>query len=216
MRYDAALFDMDGTILDTIEDMHDSVNAALRHFSLPPISLAETMAYVGNGAKRLIEQAVPEGTDAALTEEVLAWYKPYYNDHSLIKTRPYEGIPELLEALKNAGVKLAVVSNKPDRTVQELVKKLFDGVFDSSVGESAAVRRKPWPDTVDAAVETLGLTKSRCVYIGDSEVDVRTAENAGMDCISVSWGFRTEQQLIDAGAAKIAHSPEELKKILLG
>lgn len=215
MKYKAALFDMDGTILDTIEDMHDSVNAALRHFGMRSISLEETMAYVGNGARRLIEQAVPGGTDAELTEDVLAWYKPYYNDHSLIKTRPYDGIPELLETLKTAGIKLAVVSNKPDRTVQELVKQLFDGVFASSVGESSAVRRKPWPDTVEAAVEAMGMDKSRCVYIGDSEVDVATARNAGMDCISVSWGFRTEQQLIDAGASAIAHSPGELEKILL-
>lgn len=215
MRYDAALFDMDGTILDSIEDIYDSANAALRHFSLRPISLAETLAYVGNGARRLIEQAVPAGTDAALTEEVLAWYKPYYNDHSRIKTRPYDGIPELLSELRRAGFALAVVSNKPDKTARELTELFFDGLFASYVGESPTVRRKPWPDMVDAAVAAMGMDKSRCVYIGDSEVDVATARNAGLDCISVSWGFRTEQQLIDAGAKTIAHSPDELLKMLL-
>lgn len=215
MQYDAALFDMDGTILDSIEDMHDSVNAALAHFSMRSISLAETTAYVGNGARRLIEQAVPAGTDDALTEEVLAWYKPYYNDHSRIKTRPYDGIPELLSELRRAGFALAVVSNKPDKTARELTELFFDGLFASYVGESPTVRRKPWPDMVDAAVTAMGMDKSRCVYIGDSEVDVATARNAGLDCISVSWGFRTEQQLIDAGAETIARSPDELLKMLL-
>lgn len=216
MKYKAAIFDMDGTILDTIEDMHDSVNASLRHFGMRPISLEATTAYVGNGAKRLIEQAVPEGTDAGLTEEVLEWYKPYYNDHSCIKTRPYKGIVELLTALKTAGMKLAVVSNKPDMTLQELVKLFFGGVFVSAVGESPSVRRKPWPDAVNAAVDLMAVDKSSCVYIGDSEVDVATAKNAGMDCISVSWGFRSEEQLLDAGAKTIVRSPDELLKKLLG
>lgn len=215
MKYKAVLFDMDGTILNTIEDMHDSVNAALRHFSLPPIRPEDTMAYVGNGARRLVELAVPEGTDRELTEAVLAWYKPYYNDHSLIKTRPYDGIPELLASLKAAGMKLAVVSNKPDLTVQSLVKQLFDGVFDTSAGESAAVRRKPWPDTVDAAVAAMNTDKAECVYVGDSEVDIATAKNAGIDCLSVSWGFRSEEQLIRSGARTIVRTPGELLDILL-
>lgn len=214
MKYEAALFDMDGTILDTLEDMYLSVNAALREFSLPEITLEETSAYVGNGARRLIEQAVPAGTEPELTERVLAWYLPYYNDHSRIKTKPYDGIPELLTELKSAGLKLAVVSNKPNTTVGELNRLFFDGLFLSAVGESPEVRRKPWPDMVNAAVEAMGPDKSRCVYIGDSEVDVATARNAGLDCIAVSWGFRTREQLVEAGAQSIAASPRELAELL--
>lgn len=216
MKYKAALFDMDGTILDTLEDMYNSVNATMRHFSLPEISIDDTRAYVGNGAARLIERAVPVGTSPALTEEVLEWYKGYYNDHSSIATAPYAGIPELLAALKEAGVRLAVVSNKPDRTVRELADAFFEGLFVSAVGESPAVRRKPAPDTVNAAVAAMGLEKADCVYIGDSEVDVATAANAGLDCISVSWGFRSEAQLVEAGAQLIVATPDELSEALLG
>lgn len=215
MKYKAALFDMDGTILDTLEDMHSSVNAALRHFFLPEIGLDDTRAFVGNGAARLIERAVPPGTSPALTAEVLEWYKRYYNDHSSISTAPYAGIPELLAALKAAGVSLAVVSNKPDQTVRELADAFFGGLFVSAVGESPAVRRKPCPDTVNAAVAAMGLEKSECVYIGDSEVDVATAKNAGLDCISVSWGFRSEAQLAESGALLIVRTPAELGKVLL-
>ncbi len=216
MKYKAALFDMDGTILDTLEDMYNSVNATMRHFSLPEIGIDDTRAYVGNGAARLIERAVPDGTSPTLTVEVLEWYKRYYNDHSSIATAPYAGIPELLAALKEAGVRLAVVSNKPDRTVRELADAFFEGLFVSAVGESPAVRRKPAPDTVNAAVAAMGLEKTDCVYIGDSEVDVATAANAGLDCISVSWGFRSEAQLVEAGAQLIVATPDELSEALLG
>lgn len=216
MKYKAALFDMDGTILDTLEDMHSSVNAAMRHFSLPEISIEDTRAFVGNGAARLIERAVPSNTSPALTAEVLEWYKRYYNDHSSIATAPYAGIPELLAALKAAGVSLAVVSNKPDQTVRELADAFFGGLFVSAVGESSAVRRKPAPDTVNAAVAAMGLEKGDCVYIGDSEVDIATAANAGLDCISVSWGFRSTEQLIEAGAQLIVGTTDELFGALLG
>lgn len=214
MKYDAVLFDMDGTILDTLEDMHDSVNATLRHFSLPEQSMDETRAYVGNGAARLISLSVPAGTDAETTERVLSWYKPYYNDHSCIKTKPYAGIPELLETLRGAGVKLAVVSNKPDETVGLLAELFFKGLFHSAVGESAGIRRKPAPDTVNAAVEAMGLPKSRCVYVGDSEVDVQTAKNAGLPCIAVAWGFRSEAELRAAGAETVVRTPEELGALI--
>lgn len=216
MDYDAVLFDMDGTILDTLEDMHASVNAALRHFALPEIGMADTAAFVGNGARRLVEQAVPAGTPSALTEQVLAWYKPYYNDHSRIKTKPYEGIRELMENLRRDGCGLAVVSNKPDRTVRELAEIFFAGLLESAVGESDTIRRKPAPDTVLRAAEAMGIPRERCVYVGDSEVDVATARNAGMDCIAVKWGFRSEEQLIAAGAERIAATPRELERMIRG
>lgn len=214
MKYDAVLFDMDGTILDTLEDMHSSVNAALRAFGMPEISADETRAYVGNGAARLIALSVPAGTDAETTEKVLNWYRPYYNDHSCILTKPYAGIPELLAALRDRGMKLAVVSNKPDETVGLLAELFFKGLFNSAVGESAGIRRKPAPDTVNAAVAAMGLPKDRCVYVGDSEVDVLTAKNAGLACIAVAWGFRSEAELVAAGAETIVHTPEELMKEL--
>lgn len=215
MKYKAALFDMDGTLIDSLEDMMDSVNATLSHFSMPQISYEQTRCYVGNGARRLIEQAVPAGTDSRLFEQVYNYYLGYYNTHAGIKTHPYEGIIPMLSALKNAGMKLAVISNKPDATVRELTPVFFDGLFELSVGESPSVRRKPAPDTVYAAINAMGLEKSECVYIGDSEVDVATAKNAGVDCIAVTWGFRTVQTLLDAGAETLINTVPELEKKLL-
>lgn len=217
MRYDAVLFDMDGTVLDTLEDMRDSVNASLRHFSLPELTLEQVRTYVGNGARRLIEQAVPEGSGSALTERVLAYYKPYYDAHCRIKTKAYEGILPLMTELREHGLRLGIISNKPDTAVRELAEDFFPGLLEIAVGEneSAGVRRKPWPDSVNTAVRLLGLSKSRCVYVGDSEVDIATAKNAGLDCISVCWGFRSREELKRACASVIVGNTEELKAELL-
>ena len=146
--------------------------------------------------------------------ELIAWYKPYYDAHCRIETRPYPGIPELMEALKEKGVKQAIISNKPDPAVQELAEEFFPGLLEAAVGESERVRRKPDPDAVLAAVERMGLPKEDCVYVGDTEVDLATARNAGMDVIAVSWGFRSEEELLAAGAARIAHSARELGEML--
>ena len=210
MRYDAILLDMDGTVLNTIEDLADAMNAALRHFGMPERSLAEVRAFVGNGAKRLVEQAVPAGTDEARRDEVLAWYKPYYDAHCQIKTRPYDGILPLLRRLRAAGLRLAVISNEPDPAVALLAQEHFAGLLDLAVGETARLRRKPWPDMVEEACARLGLRKERCLYVGDSEVDVLTARNAGLDCASVCWGFRSRKELENAGAAHLFESPEAL------
>lgn len=216
MRYKAVLFDMDGTVLDTLDDLADSVNRSLREFGLPEVSRFQVGQSLGNGAKYLIRHCLPEGSDEALCEQVLSFYKPWYDAHCLIKTKPYDGILQLMETLRADGVSQAIISNKPDSAVQELAEAFFPGLMDVVIGESPAVKRKPSPDTVLAAASQMGLMASDCVYIGDTEVDLETARNAGMDCIPVSWGFRTEEQLCAAGAEEIIRSPEELKKKLLG
>ena len=211
MRYQGVLWDMDGTVLDTLEDLWAAVNVSLRRFSLPEASLEAVRAGLGNGAAHLISCVAPEEK----REQVLAFYKPWYDAHCNLKTRPYPGILPLMGALRAGGVRQAIISNKPDPAVQELAKSYFPGLLDSAVGESETVRRKPNPDAVLAAVRQMGLTVADCVYIGDTEVDLATARNAGMACIAVSWGFRSREQLIEAGALRIAASAEELAAMLL-
>ena len=215
MRYKAVLFDMDGTVLDTVDDLADSVNASLRHFSLPEVSRFHVSQSLGNGAAYLIRNCLPEDTPVAVFEQVLAFYKPWYGAHCRIRTKPYAGILPLMEALRTAEVRQAIISNKPDSAVQELAEAFFPGLMDVVIGESPAVRRKPSPDTVLAAAEKIGVPVTDCVYIGDTEVDIETSRNAGMDCIAVTWGFRTEERLLAAGAADIVRSPAELEAKLL-
>ena len=211
MAYRAVLYDMDGTVLDTLEDMADSVNESLSRFGLPPVTLDKVRRSVGNGARKLIFRVVPEGTDLALTERVLAFYKPWYDAHCRVKTRPYAGVPELMARLRDRGIAQAIISNKPDPAVQELARAFFPGLLETAVGESAAVRTKPNPDAILAAVKQMGVPLEQCVYVGDSEVDVEAARNAGLDCISVSWGFRSVEQLLAAGAARIVSDPAGLE-----
>ena len=210
MRYRGVLWDMDGTVLDTLEDLWAAVNVSLRRFSLPEASLEAVRAGLGNGAAHLISCVAPEEK----REQVLAFYKPWYDAHCNLKTRPYPGILPLMGALRAGGVRQAIISNKPDPAVQELAKSYFPGLLDSAVGESETVRRKPNPDAVLAAVKQMGLTVADCVYIGDTEVDLATARNAGMACIAVSWGFRSRAQLLAAGATQIADTAEELEELL--
>jgi len=214
MKYKAVLFDMDGTILDTIEDLCRSLNYALALFSLPAVTNAQTAAWLGNGAKRLVEQAVGEAAGEEKCAQVLAEYRSYYQAHSGLYTRPYEGIPELLEQLRREGLLLAVISNKPDETVHTLVQQYFPAKFDFVLGERADIPRKPAPDPLWRAAEALGCSADECVYLGDSEVDVRTAAAAGMDCISVVWGFRTREELLEAGASALAETPAEIRTYL--
>ncbi len=217
MSYKAILFDMDGTVLDTLRDLNAAANRALGEFGYPPMSLEETRRRIGNGSRRLLELSVPEGTDAREIERVLAWYLPYYNAHASDTTAPYPGIVELLETLRRAGFPLAVVSNKPDRTVRALAAIHFPALLDIAVGENEAggVRRKPWPDTLLAAAAALGVEPEECLYVGDSEVDVLTAKRAGMDCASVMWGFRSRAELEAAGAELLFDTPEALGRFIL-
>ena len=210
MKYQAVLFDMDGTVLDTLDDLCDSINHSLAEFSLPPVSREHVRQCLGNGAAFLVSHSIPSDSGPELEANVLAFYKPWYDAHCLIKTAPYEGILPMMQSLKEHGLRLAIISNKPDRAVQELSDAFFPGLLELSVGESPAVRRKPAPDTVLAAAEKMGLAISDCVYIGDTEVDLETARNAGMDCIAVTWGFRSEEQLRQDGASVIVHNTDEL------
>lgn len=214
MKYKAVLYDMDGTVLDTLADLTDAVNVSLRRFGLPEQPAMHVRDVLGNGARRLIMGCLPEGTDERTADAVLEFYKPYYDAHCREKTAPYPGIIELMQRLRDAGVKQAVVSNKPDGAVKELAELFFGGLIESAVGESETVRLKPCPDAVLAAAKLMGVSKDECVYVGDSEVDIETARRAGMDCISVAWGFRDEDMLRAEGAACIVHSAEELFEAL--
>jgi len=215
MRYKAVLFDMDGTILDTLDDLKSAVNRTLREFSMPECSLEQIRCYVGNGALRLIERAVPTGTSPEKIQEVLAWYKDYYDKNSIISTGPYPGINELMAELKERGMKLAVVSNKPDSTVRELAARFFPGLFQCAIGQQDSIARKPAPDMLYLAMNEMGAELSECVYVGDSEVDIITARNAGMDCISVLWGFRTLDELAESQPQCTVHTAQELLEKLI-
>jgi len=210
MNYQAVLFDMDGTVLDTLDDLADAVNRSLAAFSLPAVDPSAVRRNLGNGAAYLIAHCVPPGTPEDLCARVLAFYMPWYDAHCRIRTRPYDGILSLMRTLREQGLRLAIISNKPDTAVQELAAAFFPGLLDVAVGESPGIRRKPSPDTVLEAAARMGLAATDCVYVGDSEVDIQTARNAGMPCISVSWGFRDEETLISSGASVLVRTPGEL------
>lgn len=202
----AIIFDLDGTLLDTLGDLHAATNGVLRQFGYPERTIEEVRQFVGNGAERLIRLAVPEEEQQSVPR-VLAAFQSYYAAHCDILTRPYDGIPEMLEQLGKK-YPLAVVSNKPDIAVKELAKIYFPRLY--ARGESTDCPRKPAPDMVFKAMEALGAEK--CIYVGDSEVDVLTAKNAQVPCLSVTWGFRDVKTLEEAGAKYFCHRAEEISE----
>jgi phosphoglycolate phosphatase len=210
MKYKAVIWDLDGTLLDTLEDLMNSVNYGLESFDLPPITLDMTRRFVGNGVGKLIERAVPAGTEKATEEAVLAKFKAYYEEHSLDKTRPYEGVLDVLRHLKGQGYKLAIVSNKIESAVGELAEKFFEGLIDVAIGETPDVPKKPAPDMIYKGLDKLGVEKDEAIFIGDSDVDVATGINSGLDMITVLWGFRDEDELVEAGAKVFVRKPEEI------
>lgn len=210
MKYRAAIFDMDGTILNTLEDLTDSTNYILREYGMPARSPEEIRHFVGNGIRRLLEQAVTEDSTPETVNRIMESFVVYYKDHCAVKTRPYEGITETIRELRNLGVETAVVSNKVDAAVHALNDRYFPGLFDAAAGEKAGIARKPAPDSVFAVLKELGIPKEEAVYIGDSEVDYMTSRNAGMDVIMVDWGFRGEAFLRACGATNIVRKPDEL------
>ena len=212
MKYQTVLFDMDGTLLDTLTDMEAAVNHILTQYGYPVRTLEEVRRFVGNGAGLLIHRALPQGVDPAREAEVLAAYRAYYQAHNCIRTRPYEGIPELLAALRRAGVRTAVVSNKPDATTKALAEKFFPGM--PALGQRDGVDPKPSPALVAQALSDLGVRPENAVYVGDSEVDVATARNAELPLIAVSWGFRGREKLEIAGAEHIADTAPQLLEML--
>ncbi len=199
MKYKAVIFDMDGTVLNTIEDITDSVNYILGKYEIPLRSVDEVKHFVGNGARVLMDKAIPEGEAHPLFEHILAEYEAYYEQHCNIKTGPYKHIPELLKELSARGHKLAIVSNKPMGAVRELNKIYFGEYVPVAIGVTDKLRRKPYPDECLFAMDELGVTKEECIYVGDSDVDFKTAVNTGLKSISCLWGFRTKDELISSG-----------------
>ena len=206
---------MDGTILDTLQDLRSSVNHALRKYGLPERSSDEIRSFLGNGMIQLVHKAVPEGTDEETEAAVLAEHKSYYPKHCAERTCPYQGITDLLYVLRDNGIKTSVVSNKGDENVKALVKEYFDGLFTVAVGAREGAERKPAPDLVKIALDELGIKGEDALYIGDSEVDVATAKAAALKMIAVTWGFRSRQQLTEAGAEVFVKDTAELKDLLL-
>ncbi len=215
MSYRVALFDLDGTVLDTLDDLAVAVNHALASEGFPTRSRDEVCAFVGNGIGKLIERAVPAGSSEETVRRVLAVFKTYYAAHCAVHTKPYDGICEMLRTLRAAGIKTALISNKADFAVQSLAAQYFDGLFDVALGERAEIPRKPAPDMVEHVLKKLGATARESVFIGDSDVDVQTAQNAGTHGIFVTWGFRDEQCLRAAGATRVTHSVKSLAELLL-
>ena len=216
--YQTVVFDLDGTLLDTLEDLTRSTNAALAAHGMPAHSIDDVRRFVGNGIALLIHRAVPAGTPADVEAAVLEDFRRHYGAHCEDHTGPYPGIPVLLARLRAAGLKLAVVSNKADFAVQELVQRQFPHTFDAVLGENeaAGISKKPAPAMVEAALALMGRTHDGLVYVGDSEVDVQTAANAGCPCLSCTWGFRSRDELTAAGATTFVDTPEELGRVLLG
>lgn len=214
MQYRGILFDLDGTLLDTLEDLADAVNYAMRRANLPERTLSEVRAFVGNGLENLMVRCIPAGKAHPQFQEIFLGFKAYYLENCLIKTKPYPGIPELLIKLSKEDRRIAVISNKNDVAVKDLNRVFFEKMIPVAIGESDNVRKKPAPDSVFAAMDALGLRPEECVYIGDSDVDLETAKNAGIPCISVTWGFRSRDFLKDHGAQHFADTPEELYRLL--
>lgn len=214
-KYRLAVFDLDGTILDTIDDLKDSINFALNANAFPQRSLEEVRSFVGNGIRKLVERAVPANTDDKSVDAVFACFNARYKEHCMDKTKPYKGVLELLAELRARGIKTAVLSNKADYAVQILCEKYFAGLFDCAAGMRDDVPRKPQPEGVYRVLEELGVGKEEAVYIGDSEVDVLTAINSGLDCIAVDWGFRDREVLVAAGAKIIASDMNSLLEYIV-
>ena len=215
MRYQTAVFDLDGTLLDTLEDLSLATNAALESHSMPRRSRDEVRMFVGNGVEMLIRRAVPSCTDEETTLAVLADFKTTYAAICEDHTRPYDGILDMLRALREKGIRVAVVSNKFDAATKQLCQKYFGDLVEVAIGERAGVRKKPAPDTVYEALKELGMTATGAVYIGDSDVDIQTARNCGMPCISVTWGLRDKDFLLQSGAEILVDTPERLLGVII-
>lgn len=210
------IFDLDGTILNTLDDLTDAVNFAMAAHGFPIHSAERVRSFVGNGIRKLIERSVPQNCSTEIFEECFTDFCEYYKVHLEDKTAPYDGILNLLKELKKSGVKTAVVTNKADFAAQALCKKMFGDLITLTVGANDNIRHKPYPDGTLKALEALGVKAENAYFVGDSDVDVKTAENAGIDFIGVLWGFRDKAVLEGAGAAVFAQNTEELRGILLG
>lgn len=215
-KYDAVIFDLDGTLLDTLEDLTNSVNAVMAQYQMPQYTREQIRSFVGNGIRRLMQLVIPGGEEHSQFTEIYEAFCTYYNAHCMDETEPYPGIMSLLGFLKKEGFRLAIVSNKADFAVKKLRDVYFKELIEVAIGERENVRKKPAPDTVYQALKELGISKERAVYIGDSEVDIKTAFNADMNEIIVTWGFRDRDFLLDQGARLewMADNVNEVKVLL--
>ena len=213
-KYDTVIFDLDGTLLNTLEDLADAVNVVMRANEYPERTIEEVRCFVGNGIRRLMELAVPEGVSGEIFENVFEQFKSYYTDHCQMKTCAYDGIMELLEKLYTDGVSMAIVSNKNHAAVCELNEIYFKKYIEVAIGQKDGIRKKPAPDTVLQALKELGKENESAIYVGDSEVDFLTAQNTGMDCVLVTWGFRTTEELGVYEPTAFIDKPEQLLKVL--
>ena len=214
MAYQAIIFDLDGTILDTLQDLANSLNHALRTHGYPERSLDEVRRFIGNGIKVLVRRGCPAGTSEEALEAALATFRTHYDAHCKDFTGPYDGIHELLDALLEKGIRTAVVSNKIEPAVIVLCDEHFPGKFEYMVGNRPDLAPKPSPDSVNEVIEKMGLARKDIVYIGDTEVDIETARNAGIDCIGVDWGFRDGEYLRELGVKYVVKRPDEVLKII--
>lgn len=213
-KYEAVIFDLDGTLLNTLEDLRNSVNYSLRLYGMAERSMEEIRHFVGNGVQRLMELSVEEGCPQETFEQVFSVFKEHYAVHCNDKTGLYPGIEALLSELKRKGFSMAIVSNKYYEGVQILKEQYFKEYLSVAIGEKEGIRKKPAPDTVLEALKILDIPKEKAVYVGDSEVDIATAKNTGMDCITVAWGFRTRAEQEKAGAEVFVQKPEEILELL--
>ena len=211
----AVIFDLDGTLLNTIDDLGDSVNYVLKKHNYPTFSIEEYKYKVGNGMRKLIERSLPkhEQTDEKI-EKILAEFMAYYGEHKMDKTAPYDNIEQLLKTLKQKGIKTAVVTNKAHISAKPLMDEVFPNLFDAVIGQKDGVPTKPDPTSVFAVMKELGVSSDECLYLGDSGVDMQTAKNAGIFGIGVLWGFRKADELIENGAKKLINNPQELLELL--
>ena len=214
MFYESVLFDLDGTLLNSLEDIRDSVNEILNRYHYPQRTLEQIRSFVGNGAINLIRRALPEEAKEQEIERCLQEYSDYYHEHSRNKTCPYNGIIDLLEQLGEKGIRLGVVSNKDEATVKDLCESYFPGLLSVAVGDSQGYQKKPAPDNIMRAIVQLQTEKETTLYVGDSEVDIETARNCALDSVLVSWGFREKEVLLQKGAKTIIDYPNELLQFL--
>lgn len=214
MKKDTLIFDLDGTLLDTLEGLKDGFNYAITKFGYPPRTLDEVRSFVGNGIKVALKLCLPNGVEDKEFEKIVEVFKIYYLEHSEETTKVYDGILEMLKILHDKGYKIAVVSNKYDDAVKELCKVYFNGFIDFAIGEGYGIERKPNPNGVYKAIQVLNSTVESSLYIGDSEVDILTAKNANIPCVSVLWGFREKDFLVNNGAKIFAQNAKELLEII--
>ena len=209
-QYDTYIFDLDGTLLNTLGDLASSVNHTMKEFGFPQHTVDEVRCMVGNGIKKLIERAIPQGKENPQYEQVYKSFMAYYLQHSLDTTCPYDGIMEMMSSLKAKGKNIAVVSNKYCTATEQLCRHFFNDYVSVAIGESEKIRKKPAPDSVLEVMRRLATDKDHCVYIGDSDVDIETARNSGIPCISVLWGFRDKDFLISHGATCLVSTPKQI------